>query len=268
MTSQLVALRVDANDPLPLAAFWAGALGWEIGDGTRDEIDLVPTDGTRFVIRFVPVVERKVGKNCIHLDLTTASIDDQTATVRTLLAAGARHTDVGQGPHDAHVVLADPEGNELCIIEPGNSFLAGCGRLGSITCDGSRDVGCFWSAALGWPLVWDQDDETAVRAPDGSGPFITWGPPVPPTPTRNRLRLELAPATPGEPRAEVDRLVSLGATRLDRGDASLDRVLMLDPDGNEFWVASAPAWRGGSYRADPGSTHGSRCDRSGPFPSR
>ena len=72
-------------------------------------------------------------------------------------------------------MLADPEGNELCIIEPGNSFLAGCGRLGSITCDGSREVGSFWSAALGWPLVWDQDGETAVRAPDGTGPFITWG---------------------------------------------------------------------------------------------
>jgi len=239
MTSQLVALRVDANDPLRLAGFWAGALGWEIDDPRGHELDLVPTDGTRFVIRFVPTAERKAGKNCIHLDLTTASIEDQTDTVRTLLAAGARPTDVGQGPEDTHVVLADPEGNELCIIEPGNSFLAGCGRLGSITCDGSRDVGCFWSAALGWPLVWDQDDETAVRAPDGGGPFITWGPPVPPSPTRNRLRLELATAISGDQRAEVDRLVSLGATRLDRRDEGVDRVLMIDPDGNEFWVAGA-----------------------------
>ena len=67
-------------------------------------------------------------------------------------------------------MLADPEGNEFCIIEPENNFLAGCGRLGSITCDGTQEVGYFWSAALGWPLVWDQDEETAIRAPDGSGP--------------------------------------------------------------------------------------------------
>ena len=241
MTSQLVALRVDANDPVPLARFWAGALGWEVGDESQHEIDLVPTDGTRFRLRFVPVTERKAGKNCIHLDLTSTSIEDQADIVRRLLAAGARHADVGQTPDDAHVVLADPEGNELCIIEPGNSFLAGCGRLGSITCDGSREVGSFWSAALGWPLVWDQDGETAVRAP--AGPFVTWGPPVPPAPTRNRLRLEIASATSGGERAELDRLVSLGASRLDGGHGRVDRALMADPDGNEFWLLSAPTER-------------------------
>ncbi len=238
MTLQLVALRVDANDPVRLAPFWAAALGWDVGAATHREVDLVPTDGTRFRIRFVPVADTKTAKNCIHLDLTSTSIDDQAETVRRLLAAGARHIDVGQGPDDAHVVLADPEGNELCIIEPGNSFLAGCGRLGSITCDGSREVGHFWSAALGWPLVWDQDEETAVRAPDGAGPFITWGPPVPPRPTKNRLRLELAPARPGDERAELDRLVALGATRLDSGDGDVDPALVVDPDGNEFFVSA------------------------------
>ena len=90
-------------------------------------------------------------------------------------------------------MLADPEGNELCVIEPDNSFLAGCGRLGSITCDGTPEVGYFWSAALGWPLVWDQDEETAIRAPDGTGPFITWGPPVAPKLGKNRLHLDIAP---------------------------------------------------------------------------
>ena len=127
-----------------------------------------------------PVPEPKAGKNRIHLDLTTTSIDDQKETVARLVELGARHIDVGQGPDDAHVVLADPEGNEFCIIEPDNSFLAGCGRLGSITCDGTPEVGYFWSEALGWPLVWDQDEETAIRAPDGTGPFITWGPPLAP----------------------------------------------------------------------------------------
>ncbi len=73
-------------------------------------------------------------------------------------------------------MLADPEGNEFCVIEPGNNFLADCGFIGALACDGSQEVGYFWSEALGWPLVWDQDQETAIRSPHG-GPKITWGGP-------------------------------------------------------------------------------------------
>src|SRR5713226_2490419 len=140
MTSRLVALCFDANDPLRLARFWAGALHWEIDDETQDEIGLLPTDDTRFRILFLPVPEEKAGKNRIHLDLTSTSIDDQKETVGRLVELGARHIDIGQDPDEGHVVLADPEGNEFCVIEPDNSFLADCGRLGSITCDGSPEV--------------------------------------------------------------------------------------------------------------------------------
>jgi hypothetical protein len=70
-------------------------------------------------------------------------------------------------------VLADPEGNESSVIELDNFHLARGGGVGSITCDGTRKVGYFWGEALGWPLVWDEDEETAIRAPDGSGRFIT-----------------------------------------------------------------------------------------------
>jgi len=238
MTSRLAALCFNANDPLRLARFWADALRWEIDDETRDLITLVPTDDTRFLIDFAPVPETKAGKNRIHLDLTTTSIDDQTETVLRLVELGARPIDIGQGPDEGHVVLADPEGNEFCVIEPDNSFLADCGRLGSITCDGSREVGYFWSEALGWPLVWDRDEETAIRAPDGTGPFITWGPPLAPKLAKNRLHLDIAPPDHGDQRAEVDRLVSLGATRIDIGQGDVDWVVMVDPDGNEFCVLS------------------------------
>jgi len=209
--SRLVSLCLDANDPLRLARFWAEALRWKV-DETDDEIGLVPTDGTRFGILFEPVPEPKVGRNRLHLDLTTISDEDQQESVERLVELGARHIDVGQGPDDRHVVLADPEGNEFCIIEPENNFLADCGRLGSITCDGTREVGYFWSAALGWPLVWDQDDETAIRAP---GPYRSddhlgwraactegWEEPASP--------LDIAPPADVDQQAEVDRLVSLG----------------------------------------------------------
>ncbi|MBV8690642.1 MAG: VOC family protein [Actinobacteria bacterium] len=232
----LVALCIDAKDPVRLAQFWARALRWEVGETEDGVVSLVPTDGTRFRIDFAPVPEPKVGKNPIHLDLTTATIDDQRGSVDELLALGARHVDVGQGADEPHVVLADPEGNEFCVIEPQNSFLATCGRLGSITCDGSPAVGYFWSEALGWPLVWDQDEETAIRAPDGTRPFITWGPPVPPKTAKNRLHLDIAPPAGGDQRAEVDRLIALGASRLDIGQGDVDWVVMADPDGNEFCV--------------------------------
>jgi predicted enzyme related to lactoylglutathione lyase len=238
-TPRLVALCFDANDPLRLARFWAEALHWELEAETQDEIGLVPTDDTRFRILFLPVPEKKTGRNRIHLDLTSTSVDDQTKSVQRLVELGARHIDIGQGPDEPHVVLADPEGNEFCVIEPDNGFLAGCGRLGSITCDGTREVGYFWSAALGWPLVWDQDEETAIRAPDGTGPFITWGgPPLLPKAGKNRLHLDIAPPDHGDQREEVDRLVSLGATRIDIGQGDVDWIVMADPDGNEFCVLS------------------------------
>ncbi len=77
MTSRLVALCVDANDAPRLARFWAAALRWEIAHEASDEVRLAPTDDTGFDLVFVRVPESKVGRNRIHFDLTTASLDDQ-----------------------------------------------------------------------------------------------------------------------------------------------------------------------------------------------
>ena len=239
MTARLVALCFDANDPLRLARFWAAALGWGIEDAAADEIAVVPNDGTPFHLLFLPVPEPKVGQNRIHLDLTTTSLDDQQETVAMLLGLGGRHIDIGQGTDETHVVLADPEGNELCIIGPGSSFLAGTGRLGAINCDGTRRVGQFWSEVLGWPLVWDQDEETAIRAPDLTGPLITWsGPPLIPKHGKNRLHLDIASVVRGEQSAEVDRLLGLGAARVDIGQGDVSWVVLADPDDNELCVLS------------------------------
>ncbi|MGZ4664799.1 MAG: VOC family protein [Frankiaceae bacterium] len=237
MTSHLFALCFDANDPLRLARFWAGVLGREIADDPPDGIALLPSDDTGFRIRFLPTQEQKAGQNRMHFDLTSTSLEDQQQTVATSLGLGARHIDIGQRPEEGHVVLADPEGNEFCVIEPGNSFLADCGFIGALACDGSQEVGYFWSEALSWPLVWDQDQETAIRSPRG-GPKITWGGPplMPKTGKKNRLHFDLAPPADGDQQAEVDRLVSLGATRIDIGQGEVSWVVLADPDGNEFCV--------------------------------
>lgn len=238
MTARLVDVVFDANDPMRLAQFWAEALRWAIGETTDDEVALVPTDDTGFGILFGLVPEKKSSQNRTHFDLTTASLEDQNDTVARLLEIGAAHVDVGQSRSENHVVLADPEGNEFCVLAPRSKFLAGCPRLGAVNCDGTREVGYFWSEVLGWPLVWDQDEETAIRAPGLTGSMITWsGPPPMPKPTKNRLHFDIA-ATPdaSEQLEEVDRLLGLGAVTIDIGQGDVPWIVMADPDGNEFCV--------------------------------
>ncbi|WP_314409377.1 VOC family protein [Streptomyces kroppenstedtii] len=233
---QLFALSFDAGRPADLARFWSGLLGWETVDDPQDGILLLPSDDNGFRLRFLPSQEPKTVQNRMHFDLTSTSLEDQQRTVDRALELGGRHIDIGQLPEEKHVVLADPEGNEFCVIGPGNNFLADCGFVGALACDGSQEVGYFWSRALGWPLVWDQDQETAIRSPHG-GPKITWGgPPVAPRTGRDRLRFDLAPTADGDLQAEVDRLLSLGAKRIDGGQDYLGGVAMTDPDGNEFTV--------------------------------
>jgi hypothetical protein len=138
---------------------------------------------------------------------------------------------VGQAPDDTHVVLADPGGNELCVIEPGNNYLAETGQLGEVTCDGTRAVGLFWRDVLDWPLVWDENEQTAVQSPLG-GTKISWdtwaSPEVQPKPGRNPQRFDLVTA---DPASEAERFISLGAIRL--SDLP-DGVELVDPDGKEF----------------------------------
>ena len=117
MSTRLVTLCFDANDPMRLARFWAATLHWDIGDEDDGEVGLVPTDGTRFELLFLPVHEPKTEKNRIHLDLVSESPEHQSEMVDRLNALGARRVDIGQGDV-SWVVLADPEGNEFCVLTP------------------------------------------------------------------------------------------------------------------------------------------------------
>lgn len=231
MAARLTAVTFDAHDPGPLASFWGSLLDREVV--AEADRALLPAEDTQVGLRFVAAPTDKPGANRLHLHLTSTSLEDQRRTVATALRLGGRHLDVGQLPEERHVVLADPEGNEFCVIEPDNGFLAGCGHLGEVSCDGSRTVGLFWRDALGWRLVWDQDGETAVQSPAG-GTKVSWGgPPVPPHHGRSRQRFDLVAA---DPATEVARLVGLGATRLDDTDGGVE---LGDPDGNEFCLTQA-----------------------------
>ena len=232
MAGRLWSVVFDANDRIALGRFWAAALEWEYEEHDGWSSASAP-NGSLPRLEFVHAPNELIAPNRIHFDLSSSSLDDQQDTVERLLGLGARHLDIGQEPDSEHVVLADPEGNEFCVIEPGNAFLAGCGFLGELACDGSREAGLFWSEALGWPLVWDQGQETAIQSPHG-GTKVAWGgPPAPPKELTDRQRFDLTPAG-GDRGAEVDRLVSLGATRLEVRDDGA--VVLADPDGNEFRV--------------------------------
>jgi predicted enzyme related to lactoylglutathione lyase len=235
MSCQLDAFCFDALDPQRLAVFWTGFLGWPTAEDSRAGVALLPVDDTGFRLRFVPSDQVKVGPNPMHFDVTSTSLADQEETVTRAIELGARHIDVGQLPEEGHVVLADPEGNELCVLEPGNAFLADCGFLGAVSGDGLPAVGYFWSAALGWPLVWDQEEETAIRSPLG-GPKVTWGgPPLTPKAGKDRVHFDIVPSPGSDVEAEVSRLVALGAARLDIGQGE-PWVVMADPGGHEFCV--------------------------------
>ncbi|MGN6694610.1 MAG: VOC family protein [Aquihabitans sp.] len=230
--SELTAVVFGAADPPNLARFWARALAWEVDGEATGAVELVPTDGTRLTLRFEPLASDQTSRHRLHLDLTTSSDGDQQRTADELVGLGATHVDYDLGPDERHIVLADPEGNELCLIEPENKWLAGCPRLGAINADGTQATGVFWSEALGWPLIWDQDGETAIRHPDGTGPIISWsGPPLNDKRGRNRIQLQLAHGSETDPDAEVARLVSLGASELARRS---DRIDLADPDANEL----------------------------------
>jgi predicted enzyme related to lactoylglutathione lyase len=115
MSVALGTVVVDASDPQRLADFWSAVLEWDIVDRDDDgAIEIGPAGQRRLTLLFEPVPEPKVRKNRLHIDLNPRHAD-QAAELERLLALGARHADVGQGD-ETWVVLADPEGNEFCLL--------------------------------------------------------------------------------------------------------------------------------------------------------
>jgi hypothetical protein len=113
MGSRWYSLVVDAFDPGRLGRWWAEVLDYRIKVDTPDEVAIVPADEGHPLLLFVKVADAKSGKNRLHLDLTP---DDRDAEVERLVNMGARHVDIGQGDDVPWVVLADPEGNEFCVL--------------------------------------------------------------------------------------------------------------------------------------------------------
>jgi predicted enzyme related to lactoylglutathione lyase len=120
MSVRLYHVVVDAHDPHALAAFWAAALGHQVLAAEDDEV-VVGADLDAYPgLCFLRVPEAKTVKNRLHIDLDP---DDRDAEVARLLELGARKIDIGQGPDVTWEVLADPEGNEFCVLQPHRSLI-------------------------------------------------------------------------------------------------------------------------------------------------
>jgi hypothetical protein len=106
---------IDCGNPCLLATFWARVLGYEVFECDEDIASIEDPTDIGPGICFQRVAEAKSAKNRVHLDLRVAS-GDLDATVAHLISLGASKVEVGQGVHSWWVVLADPEGNEFCLV--------------------------------------------------------------------------------------------------------------------------------------------------------
>ena len=229
MSTHLAHVVVDAQDPAGLARFWAAALGWQLIVDEPDEVEIAGSPDDINLI-FVPVAAGRSAKSRLHLDLATGPSEDQATKIDRLIELGARRVDIGQG-QTPWAVLADPEGNEFCVLPP-KYYEADTGPVGAIciTPEDPDALAAFWAAATGWPLA-----ERGLHR--GRGPHIVFGGGTPAAKTaKNRLHIDIAPAPGGSQDAEADRLGALGARRVDIGQTDVPWIVLSDPEGNELCI--------------------------------
>lgn len=204
-----------------------------------DRVDVVAADpdGPRLALTFLPAMRAKIGKNRLHLDLATRSLDHQRTQVDRALALGARRVNIGQGAVP-WTVLADPEGNEFCVLEPREEYVD-TGAVAAIVVD-TRDparLAEFWSVATGWSFARRGAQLAGLRSPTGLGSWLEFVHTPDAGSGRTRLHLDLSPFPDDDQAAEVARLHAAGATTVDRGAPAPDRetdLVLADPEDNEF----------------------------------
>ncbi|MER6452471.1 VOC family protein [Streptomyces sp900105245] len=244
MALRPVQVNIKAVDSSAVGRFWAEALGWSAySPGVTTYVGPaggpVWPDPVAVGIDVVPVPERKTAtKNRVHLDLATTSAAHYTELVARVRALGATPADVGQGDVP-WTVLADPEGNEFCVLEPRDLY-RGTGPIAAVAvdCENPRAMAGFWGQALDWTVHEVTDDLARLRSAKGNGPYLEFlrTPDVKTVP--DRVHLDLLPYPGDDKAAEVARLRTLGATDLDIGQGDVPWTCLIDPEGHEFCVCA------------------------------
>ncbi|MEJ2856141.1 MULTISPECIES: VOC family protein [unclassified Saccharothrix] len=232
MATRLYDVVVDSADPVALGRFWSALLDKPITGESADEVDVALGEGVELV--FVPVADAKRVKNRLHLDLATTSAAHQAKVVDRAKSLGAREADIGQGSVP-WVVLADPEGNEFCVLEPREEYL-GIGPVAAVVVDALDPVALagFWAHATGLPVTREHPEYASLRREGGF--WVEFVRVAEPKSVKNRLHFDVVPPADGDLPLEVARLEAQGAVRADVGQRDVEWVVLADPEGNEFCV--------------------------------
>ncbi|WP_040797883.1 VOC family protein [Nocardia higoensis] len=232
MSTHLACVVFDADQPRGLAGFWAELLGWTVLLDTPERVDVAASDpaGCDVALSFRPATAAKSGKNRLHLDLCSRTTGHQREQVRRALTSGARHIDLGQGAAP-WTVLADPEGNEFCVLEPREQY-AGTGTLAAIVIDAVDPdrLSDFWSRTLGWPVTRRGPDLVGLRSATDLGSWLEFARSRDASDRRGRLHLDLEIWSGYA--EELTRLCVAGATPVDGGTPAA--AVLADPEANEF----------------------------------
>jgi hypothetical protein len=191
------------------------------------------------------LTDPKVVKNRVHLDLASKSADDQAALVARLEGLGARKLDIGQGPDVTWEVMADPEGNEFCVVSHAGSVgkdpTSVFGDLAPVAavvfdCESPEAIAPFWSAATGWPALGQDDEGVWLRDTTAGSPYLDLHRVAESKAAKLRVHVDVAPFPNDNQVTEVDRLRSLGATPIDIGQGDVYWHVLTDSEGNELCV--------------------------------
>ncbi|WP_026212066.1 VOC family protein [Longispora albida] len=239
MATRLVQINMKASDENALGRFWADVLGWELtseGPGVTnlEPVGNVYPDPAAICIDLVVSAEPKTVKNRVHVELAATSPAHQAEIVARLKDLGATLADVGQGDDVSWVVMADPEGNEFCVLD---SLHEKTGPIASVVvdCADPQAMATFWGQAMDWTVQRVTEDIAVMRSAKEVGPYLIFARTPDAKTVWNRVHLDIRPYPGDDIEAEAARLVALGATAV---DLDVPWKVFADPEGNEFCLLS------------------------------
>jgi predicted enzyme related to lactoylglutathione lyase len=236
MATRLVQINMKARDDAALGGFWAAVLGWGRSSEGPGVTNLEPPgfvypDPVAVCIDLVASEEPKTVKNRVHVDLATTSAAHQADLVARLRGLGATLADVGQGDV-AWTVMADPEGNEFCVLDPRPAH-RDTGPIAAVVvdCADPRAMARFWGEAMDWTVHEVTGDDAVLRSAKGVGPHLRFVRTPDVKTVWNRVHLDVRPYPGDDAGAEAARLRALGAAAV---DLDVAWTVLTDPEGNEF----------------------------------
>jgi catechol 2,3-dioxygenase-like lactoylglutathione lyase family enzyme len=239
MALRLVQVNFKARDDSAVGRFWAEALGWSAASQEPGATSAMPAGATwplpdAVTIDVIAVPDPETVKYRAHLELATTSAAHHAELVAHLKELGA--TLVGRDDLPS-TVLADPEGNVFCVLEPRDIY-QDTGPIAAVVvdCANPRAMTQFWGEAMGWTVHELTDDRALLRSADGTGPYLEFLRTPHLKDTWHRIHLDLLPYPVEAQAAEVARLMTMGATSADVGQGDVPWKVLADPEGNEFCV--------------------------------